>query len=381
MPSHTYSRRDIIRTVSNILVASGAPFMLSCGMRSTQESRPLPERLAGVIGAMRSGAVRQLIAAANLVADVIIGRNRAFAASDNGAFMAMFDSPMTRMPHVFIPLRSEEMAQTIRTGDVIVSFDCCGLVDTARSRGASVILLSSGQESPAPGDVSSAEITIPLFTATENGLDTAASGISAAAAMLALAGEAYERSGGIGRTGESEPSTATAFLTKLQERLTDSLTQDKAVSTAADRIATTVSAGGILYVWDNEGFFSNLFARLKKSRMESAVIEDRGMAPGFTEDDTLVLGALTSNSPDDLAITRRAANAGAFVATICPGSGEGGYRLFSAADVSLDNLSPETGGLIAFDYGRTSFLSTGPIMNMALAGWLAELSESLAATR
>ncbi|MCE5251638.1 hypothetical protein LLG96_15630 [bacterium] len=65
--------------------------------------------------------------------------------------------------------------------------------------------------------------------------------------------------------------------------------------------------------------------------------------------DIVLIGAYTSNHPEELAVARESRSKGAYVIAICPFSTDGdssGERLYKEADVAFNSYSPESWGVV-----------------------------------
>ena len=88
--------------------------------------------------------------------------------------------------------------------------------------------------------------------------------------------------------------------------------------------------------------------------------------------DIVMIGAYTSNHPEEIAVARECRRKGAYVVAITPFSTDGdssGDRLYKEADVAFDTYSPESWGVIDIDgLDRKVCPTTGVIGDLVM--WL-----------
>ncbi len=369
------SRRNAIGMIG---AACAAPFLFCTGSGPGFGDRYI-ECLVGGLDHIRRNAADVVRDTANRCARSILSRNRCFGAMGHPLLGQYLDTTAAGLPPVFIPLRSPAMAGTIRDGDTVLYTAGEDIADRLKQRGISTIILGFEEVHGGPADGLSIILPNCDVTAGEDsdGCVFPASGIMLATVVSMLAGEAYYRCGGIGRTGTEPPATGLSYLETIRSRLA-SYRRKGAIGPAAALIARCVAGGGILHVLDGTGLLGRELTRPDAPAFaRPATPQDLG---SVRRDDAVLIVAPRSNAQADLMAARTAAAATNTVITICPIDDEGGYRLFKNAAAALDNLCPEREGLLAFDSGRRRFLRPGPTVNTALA-WLtiAEAADRLIA--
>lgn len=358
------SRRNIIGMIG---AACSAPF-LSCAGSGPGFGDRYIDGLVGGLDHIRRNAADVIRDAANRCARSILSRNHCFGAMGHPLLGRYFDTAAAGLPPVFIPLRSPAMAGTIRDGDTVLYTAGEDIADRLKQQGISTIILGFAEDHGEPAGGLSIILTNCDVTTGEgsNGCVFPASGIMLATVVSMLAGEAYYRCGGIGRTGTEPPATGLSYLEAIRSRLA-SYRHKGAIDPAAALIARCVAGGGVLYVLDGTGLLGRELARPDAPAFaRPATPQDLG---SVRREDAVLIVAPRSNAQADLLAARTAAAATDTVITICPIDDEGGYRLFKNAASALDNRCPEREGLLAFDGGRRQFLRPGPTVNTALA-WL-----------
>lgn len=376
------SRRLFLARITGAGIAVPA-LMTGCGRHPASGIQYL-DSLRGIIRTIASDESASIAEAADRAAWSLLRRSTVFVSSGGPDFPGFFPDDNPGMPPVFVQLRSLEMAGAITENDSVIAFGDGDTVRMARERGASVIMVDmprprgignrAGDTVSAPGD---ADIVISSHV-PENWRIPANGGASptwipevypvAFALTLALAGEIYQRSGGIGRTGNSRPGAAQAFLELLDGRIAEAMEQRDEILEAAGLIgvADRLPAGGRVLLYDRPGAFGRAVRYC--GAPPQVLPASRGAVTGgeLKPNDTLVIGALSSNSPSDLTLVRAARQHTQRIVGICPHDENGGWRLFKDTNAALDNLSPETEGVLSFDDDRRRFLATGNLMNTVL---------------
>jgi len=371
------SRRDFLR---GFAYSTALPLFfshLSCGSpaRRTLSYR---EAITTILTRLRDREASSVRDAADVIADTLIARGRCFIRTGNPVTETLSCEPKPVLGRQFVPLRSMDVARTVRSGDALLTALRDDIVEQAGSRGAHII----GIESPAretalfPPEKTSSPTVIRSHIPSTGGIVRRpgyASGILPgsgpvlAALVTALAGEIYYRSGGIGRTGDSPPSVFTSYLDALIGRTGRLAGQQQAIEAAGALSAEAVMAGGRLFVHDARGILAQeLLQGGGVPSFVSALPESFPRDGGINRGDAVVFASLTSNARSDMMLLRSIRESTDTVVTLCPRDGEGGYRLFNDAAVPLDNLSPEKGGVHAFDNGARRLMHTGGVLNAVL---------------
>jgi len=98
--------------------------------------------------------------------------------------------------------------------------------------------------------------------------------------------------------------------------------------------------------------------------------------------DIVLIGAYTSNNPEEMAVARESRGKGAYVVAITPFSTDGdssGPRLYKEADVAFDSHSPESWGVVPIEgLERKVCPTTGVIGDLILWLIVAEWADSMA---
>jgi hypothetical protein len=345
---HTLSRRDFLQ-YSFCIPSLSLAASLSCGFTKKTDGIHYLDSLCHTLKDIRSREETRLRDVSNLFAHTLINRNRCFLAVADPVNPGYYAEEKTSLPPVFILLRSREMAVTIREGDVLLTTVSGEIPELAKKRGATVVEL--------PGAIS---------TRTLSDADPVHLAI-----ITALAGEIYRRSEGVNLTGNQPPHDALHFLDTVEKRMEKIKRQREDIHKAGLLIGGKILHGGDLWLYDRSGAFAREIAAGHIHGGRTRIITPEGITGGLLkEKDALVFMSLESNLPEELHIIRMARGITNGIVTICPHGESGGYRLYRESPSSLDNLSPEKGGIESFDNGARTFLHTGGILNLALFGIL-----------
>ncbi len=351
-------------------------FALGCGS-TNGKGRSYAEALLAVLEAIAAKEAPNIRDTANLLADTIIARNRCFLYTGHRALTRYLTTSGNGLPRVLIPLLTGEMADTVREGDTVCATHSGEIADTAASRGARIITISSSGNANAQNQDRGLTPAIPVLNTylPSDGIVTRP-GLPAgilpgtfpiiASVITAVAGETYRRSGGIGLTGATRPTDALAFLNITRERISGIGTQHAVTTEAAGILAQSVRGGGRVLVYDSSGIVPGEITDGPgvPSFLEQAVRES--LPGGLHDHDAVVVLSASSNRQDDLAVVRAVRGSSHAVVSICPRDEEGGYRLFKEATAGLDNYSYERDGVVAYEFELKRFLKTAAILNSAV---------------
>ncbi|MCE5250577.1 hypothetical protein LLG96_10210 [bacterium] len=394
-------RREFLK---KMLASSALPLYqlsLSCGKPPASSAETYLHALMKIFSVIirtESGAIRD---AANLSADTLIARNRCFLYTGFPAQPGYLNEDMPGLPRIFINLRSLPMAETIRSGDMLLATDTGEFTDIARKNGARIVGITSppftdeykqslyGSFAVIKHMGDSADMLIRSHLPFRDGLvkrpEYPFSILPATIPVrlllvMALAGETYRRSGGIGLTGNTLPRDAAGFIGTVLGRMNELANQAATIHQAGTMAAEHIAGGGRLWIYDSRDALKTMLPDASGIPLFAHPISRQEIQGGFLKSgDVVLFGSLRSNATGDLNLIRALRSVTNAVITICPRDETGGYRLFKESAHGLDNLSSESTGVMSFDDGRPPFLHTGGIMNCILM-WMVigAITDSLA---
>jgi hypothetical protein len=159
--------------------------------------------------------------------------------------------------------------------------------------------------------------------------------------------------------------TATAYIDTVRARFDTLHRQERRIRDAAAIIVERVLTGGTLWIEDREEALS-WEANVKAAGLfltDNRYTPESVLKPG----DVLLIGAVEPGIPEDLALAGRARETGAKVIAIVSTSLSGrklrGRLLADAADIVIDNRSPEVYGVISAKGMSLPFCPTAGVMN------------------
>lgn len=352
---HSVSRRHFLQYSFCIPSLSIAAAFLSCGFNRKSSGIRYLDALHHILKEIRSKEESSIRDASNLFAQALINRNRCFLAVSEPLNPGYYAEGSLGLPPVFVLLRSQEMAVTVREGDALLTTVGGEIPELAKKQGATVIGL--------PGAARTGIVE------TQRAASLSFSGPVLLAVVTALAGEIYRRSEGVGRTGNQPPRDALHFLVTVINRLEYLKKQRENLSQAALLAGEKILHGGNLWLYNRNGAFAREIATGTPGF--ARIITPEGITGGaLREKDALVFASLTSNAPEEIHLLRIARGITNGIVTICPHEESGGYRLYRESPSGLDNMSPEKEGIETFDNGARTFLHTGGVLNLAIFGML-----------
>jgi uncharacterized phosphosugar-binding protein len=385
---NSINRRNFLRNIVVAPMLPMVPLSLSCGSSHSTISLTYLTRFRSILSKIVSTELSQLRDASNIFAETLIARNHCFSYIEGIVNSHYFVNESVRIPNVFIPLHSREMAETIRQGDALLISSPGDIPTIARTKGARII----GIASPLVAD-SYSQNEIQKFTTPQrfdthldmvlrsnvpfgDGLVTIpeypfnilpGSGPVFLTIITALAGEIYRRSGGIGLTRDSNPDIAHRFITSVIHRTAQLKDQWGTIQKAGEIIGEKILSGGRIWAYDSQDILRFEISRCSGvPAFLKALDRNQITKMNIGKNDAVILGALKSNDIDDVNTARTIRGITPTLITLCPHDNKGGYRLFNDASATFDNLSPEEDGLIQFDNGTKTLLQTGSILNVAL---------------
>jgi uncharacterized phosphosugar-binding protein len=159
--------------------------------------------------------------------------------------------------------------------------------------------------------------------------------------------------------------TGTAYIDTIRARFDALRRQERRIRKAAALVVECVLGGRTLWVYDREEALSweaNVKAAglfLTNNRFTPESILKKG--------DVLLIGAVEPDTPEDLALAGKARDAEtkviAVVSTSLSGRKPRGRLLADAADITLDNRSPEVFGILSVKGAAIPFCPTTGVMN------------------
>ncbi len=370
------------------------PVSLSCSKKRLSSGTLYLNSILDILKKIRSKEPDSIRDASNIFADTIISRNRCFIYTADSPVAAYLSESLTGLPPVFVPLRSEAMAETVRDGDALLTTSTGEIPETAGEKAAHIVGITSPSVFYGRGDNNPEKLTdnsplrnisdvlIHSYLPERDGLvklpEYHPSGIlpgsvpALLAVITAVAGETYRRSGGIGLTGSSPPEDALSFLDILLERIGRLDDFKEKTSKAGDLAAERIHEHGRLWIYNARGTPGKEIAgsRAGVPLFAQSITRERISGGTLRTGDVLVFSAIRSNDPDDLNVMRMARKITGNIISLCPHEKTGGYRIFKESAASLDNLSYETDGILTFDNGTRRFMTTGAIINSVLLWYL-----------
>lgn len=371
-----FSRRKFIEYSAAAMAVPLCPALMSCDNPPVSSGKTYLQSVIKVLSSVINKEESSFCEAANICADTIIGRKHCFLFTGFPAQTGYLDESTPGLPQIFINLRSQAMAETLKKGDTILATDSGIISEIALKLGARIIYITPISGTGEMSD--SSEVFIRSHLPHPDGLVTHPDytfsilpGYSLIRTVLvtALTGEIYRRSGGIGLTMDSTPKDAFGFIEVVIERLLLLNEQFEAVRRAGKLVADSLHAGGRFMVYDGDEALKTEFSQISGVPVFARTITREHILGGaLNKGDVLLFGSLVSNDMTDLNLMREIISiAGDDAAiTLCPHDETGGYRLFKESMITLDNLSPEKDGIMAFDNNTQHFLHTGGILNIAL---------------
>ena len=383
-------RRQFFQNITTASLFYLLPISLSCSKKRLSSGTFYLNSILDILKKIRSKEPNSIREASNIFADTIISRNRCFIYTADSPVAAYLSGSLPGLPPVFVPLRSEAMAETVRDGDALLTISTGEIPETAGKKAAHIVGITSpvvfygrGDKRPEkPADKSQLRnisgVLIHSYLPERDGLvklpEYHSSGIlpgsvpALLAVITAVAGETYRRSGGIGLTGSSPPEDALSFLDILLERIGRLDDFKEKISNAGDLAAERILAGGRLWIYETQGTLGKEITGSKAGvpLFAQSITRESISRGSLRTGDVLVFGALRSNDTDDLSVMRMARKITDNIISLCPHEKTGGYRIFKESAVSLDNLSYETDGILTFDNGARRFMTTGAIINSVL---------------
>ncbi len=325
---------------------------------------------------------------ANLCAKAVLSRNLCFLATAQPGEPGYLSEDSPGLPRIFVYIRSREMADTIRSGDIVLADAPGEFVRVARVNGAKI----AGICMPCVPDCANESQKKQYISREGYGDDVRpvmrallpfgdglvnipeanfgilpGSGPVELALMTALAGEVYRRSERSVRIEHLRPRDAIEYLGTVAHRTRMLGEQADAVRSAAETIAKKLINRGTLWVYDRRGGLAREIAGGAGVPAFLRVIGPRQITDGSLRPiDALIFASLESNQPEDLHLIRMARGVTNAIVTLCPREQGGGYRIYNEAPASLDNKSPEKDGIRSFDNNTRTFLHTGGVLNGAL---------------
>jgi uncharacterized phosphosugar-binding protein len=165
--------------------------------------------------------------------------------------------------------------------------------------------------------------------------------------------------------GNMKPSTAASYIDIVRERFDSLRTQEKRIREAAALIVDRVLDKGTLWIYDREEALS-WEANVKAAGL---LLTDHRLTPEseMKSGDVLLIGAVETDTPEDLDLARRAKNEGASVIVLAAASVSGcpqrGKLLAKEADIAIDNRSPEASGVLSAKGIAHTFCPAAGVMN------------------
>lgn len=383
-------RRQFFQNITAAYLFYLLPISLSCSKKRLSSGTLYLNSILDILKKIRSKEPDSIRDASNIFADTIISRNRCFIYTANSPVAAYLSGSLTGLPPVFVPLRSEAMAETVRDGDALLTTSTGEIPETAKKKAVHIVGITSpsvfdGREDKHPeksADKSQlrniSDVLIHSYLPDRDGLvklpEYHPSGILPGsvpvllAVITAVAGETYRRSGGIGLTGSSPPEDALSFLDILLERIGQLDGFQEKINKAGSLAAERIHEHGRLWIYETQGTPGKEITgnRAGVPLFAQSITRERISGGSLRTGDVLIFSALRSNDPDDLNVMRIARKITDNIISICPHEKTGGYRIFKESAVSLDNLSYETDGIRTFDSGTRRFITTGAIINSVL---------------
>jgi len=360
---------------------------ISCGGERGSIGRDYLDSLLEILETIREKEAESIRDASNLFAGTLVSRNHCFLYTGYEFLAAYVKDPLSGLPGVFVPVASEAMAATAGESDALLTTHTGAVHETIRSRGTKVVGIVSpavpgGFEhtsraetgTAARGDIT--DMIIRSRLPARDGLVTVpeypsgilpGSGPVLLTLMNAIAGETYERSGGIALTDAPSPGVAFTAIDTVVERIERIRRDYGTVAAAGETIAECILEGGRVWLYDSRGITAKELANGGGVPLFVRPVDERRIYEGgIAGRDVLIFSTLESNAPGDMNLMRHARNATENIVSICPHDGAGGYRIFRDASIGVDNMSCEREGVLSFDYGTRRFIKAAQIMNSVL---------------
>ena len=395
-------RRHFLQRILTFSTISLLSKTLSCSKKNSSPGIGYLVSLSRILKKILTKEPRSFCEASNLFATTLISRNRCFIYTTHPSVTEYILDSSQGLPRVFIPLRSIAMAETFRAGDALLTTYPEEIPETAKKKGAYIVGLTSPPviddyeyDKNAPGRFTEkkvlgtiSDMLIHTYLPIWDGLVEhpeypfgilPGSGPVLCTVITALAGEIYERSGGIGRTGNSTCEVTFSFINTVIQRIARLCSNRNILQDAGTLAAEKIRSGGRLWVYDRKDAMRGELAGGAGVPVFARAISKDGITDGtFQAGDVLIVAAQKSNTQDDLSVIWKAGKITDAIISLCPHDETGGYRIFKETSVSLDNFSYEKDGIHTFDNGTRTFMHTGSIINAILL-WavLGETSDNL----
>lgn len=381
------SRRFFLNSAIASTLFSLLPLHLSCAKKTGSLCFLYLEAILENLKKIRTQEMSHILDGANLIARSIISRNRCFLFNSNSENTNYMGENSPGLPNIFIQLRSKAMAETIRKGDTLLTTFTGEIPEIAKKRGAFIIGITS------PTVIDEYEPALQTYFASRQQMGKLAdvlihshlpvwdgiiklgeyqfgilpgSGIILPAIITAVAGESYRRSGGIGRTDNSPPQDAYAFIDIVLKRTEQLESHMDTVRDAGILAAEKISKGRKIWVYDKYRILNHQISTGAGVPVFINTISRKGITDGtFKSGDCLVLSAVESIKSDEFELITEARKITDMVVMLCPHSKVGENPLYKKM-IWLDNFSPENDGVLTFDSGTRKYLHTGGILNSIL---------------
>lgn len=384
----TPNRRKFILRAAGISVSPFIAAALSCAPGKDTPGIRYLSSLEKVLSRIKKEEQDELRGIANICAKAVLSRNLCFLATSQPDKPGYLSEDSPGLPRIFVYLRSREMADTIRSGDVVLATAPGEFVRVARVNGARIAGIcmpcvpDCATESQKKQFISKEGFggdVRPIarsFLPSGDGLVSIpeanfgilpGSGPVELALMTALAGEVYRRSERSVRIEHLRPRDLMEYLNVAARRIRMLVEQADAIRSASEMIAKKLLNRGTFWVYDRRGGLAREIGGGAGVPAFLRVIGPKQITDGSLRPiDALVFASLESNQPEDLHLIRMARGVTNAIVTVSPREEGGGYRIYNEAPASLDNKSPEKDGIRKFDNNTRTFLHTGGVLNCAL---------------
>ncbi len=392
----SYNRRSFLKLTALATTGAYVTAGISCSEQHGSLADTYCESAAKILQTIIKSEAATIRDASNFIADSLVSKNRWFLSAETNGPRPFLPNRYPGLPAMYYYLVSREMAYTVRKGDTIVTVTTGNIPAAGRNHGAAVAGITTpsvaDEYDPAMftnpvrmGDLSTVLIKshLPVWDGLveisgANGAMFPGSGIVLQAILTAVAGESYHRSGGFHRTDETPPDIAGAFFRHAIKRILSTSQQKELIVETGNIASERIKSGGRLYVYDPKDIITRdiIFGAgipLMIAPSPAELIK-KGL---LSEKDTLVMCLTSQLSSGDYTVLSSAIEKTSHIILLHSPSMTGSSDILQKT-VSLDNLSPESKGILSFDNGARSFLSTAGIMNTLLF-WslIAEISDHL----